>query len=106
MDEGQDTPRLGRRLTVLRIAGLGAGAVALPGCVVAPQPVHAPRPVRTGLTDADPNDGPGMGRGGTRRRTGVTDADPRDGPGQGRGRARRQVTDSDPRDAPGRGRGW
>jgi hypothetical protein len=107
-DDGQ-APRLGRRLLVLRVAGVGAAAGTLSGCVVAPQPVYAPRPARTGLTDADPGDGPGMGRGGYRgyrRGTGLTDADPNDGPGQGRGRGRRQVSDSDPRDAPGRGRGW
>ncbi|CAH0189419.1 hypothetical protein [Roseomonas sp. CECT 9278] len=127
-----DAPRLGRRLLVLRVAGLGAAAATLSGCVVAPAPVYAPGPVRTGRTDADPSDGPGQGRGGYRgpartgvtdadpndgpgqgrggyrgrARTGLTDSDPNDGPGQGRGGGRRQVSDSDPRDAPGRGRGW
>jgi len=133
MDGDSEAPRLGRRLLVLRVAGLGAAAATLSGCVVAPAPVYAPGPVRTGLTDADPNDGPGQGRGGFSgnrvrtgytdadpsdgpgqgrggyrgpARTGLTDADPNDGPGQGRGGRRRQVSDSDPRDAPGRGRGW
>ncbi|WP_198373164.1 hypothetical protein [Roseomonas rosulenta] len=130
MARDDQAPRLGRRLLVVRVATLGAAAAPLAGCVVAPPgPVYAPGPVRTGLTDADPSDGPGQGRGGYRARTGVTDSDPNDGPGQGRGgyRARtgltdadpndgpgqgrgggyrRQVSDSDPRDAPGRGRGW
>jgi hypothetical protein len=42
---------------------------------------------RTGITDADPSDGPGYGRGGSRvirTRTGLTDSDPSDGPGNGR----------------------
>jgi len=34
----------------------------------------------------------------------VTDADPSDGPGRGRGTVRRGLTDSDPSDGPGRGR--
>jgi hypothetical protein len=128
MDGDGQAPRLGRRLLVLRVAGVGVATGALSGCVVAPAPVYAPARVRTGLTDADPNDGPGQGRGGVRRAsgltdsdpndgpgqgrggrrgTGLTDADPNDGPGQGRGRSnRRQVSDTDPRDAPGRGRGW
>jgi DNA-binding transcriptional LysR family regulator len=43
----------------------------------------------TGITDADPNDGPGNGRGGYRgsrayRSSGRTDSDPRDAPGRGR----------------------
>lgn len=106
MDENDGAPRLKRRMLVLKLASVGAAAPALAGCVVAPQPVYAPR--GTGITDADPADGPGMGRGGYRgpARTGYTDADPGDGPGQGRGSSRRQVSDSDPRDAPGRGRGW
>jgi hypothetical protein len=135
MDSNDNAPRLGRRLLVLRVAGVTAAAGALTGCVVAPPgQVYAPARVRTGLTDADPGDGPGQGRGGyagsrrtgltdadpgdgpgqgrggsrVRRGTGITDADPGDGPGQGRGGRtyRRQVSDSDPRDAPGRGRGW
>ena len=107
MDDETDKPRLGRRMMVLRLAGVGVASSALAGCVVAPPgAVYAPGPVRTGLTDGDPNDPPGGGRGGYRARTGYTDADPSDGPGRGRGGYRRGVTDSDPRDAPGRGRGW
>ena len=97
--------RLSRRLLVVRVAALGGTTVALNACV-APGPTYSV-PVRgTGITDADPNDGPGQGRGG-RRGTGITDADPNDGPGQGRGGYRGGTTgrtDSDPRDAPGRGR--
>ena len=99
MDENDGAPRLKRRMLVLKLASVGAAAPALAGCVVAPQPVYAPR--GTGITDADPADGPGMGRGGYRgpARTGYTDADPGDGPGQGRGGyrgpARTGYTDAD-----------
>lgn len=106
--------RLSRRLVIVKFAGLAA-TPALAGCVVAPQPVYAPAPVvrGTGITDSDPNDGPGQGRGGYRapaRGTGYTDSDPNDGPGNGRGpygrgRARTGYTDSDPNDGPGYGRG-
>jgi len=37
----------------------------------------------TGITDRDPSDGAGRGRGGYRG-TGRTDSDPRDAPGRGR----------------------
>ncbi|MFO0203825.1 MAG: hypothetical protein ACK528_11925, partial [Alphaproteobacteria bacterium] len=83
--EAKDTaqPRLGRRLLVLRVA---AGAATVAAAVPAAQALE-PTPVqyRTGLTDADPGDGPGFGRGGARRGTGITDSDPSDGPGFGRG---------------------
>ncbi|MBP0465686.1 hypothetical protein J5Y09_17295 [Roseomonas sp. PWR1] len=138
MPDDEKPQRLKRRALVLKVVAVGATAPALAGCVVVPGPSagpsYAPRPVRTGLTDADPSDGPGQGRGsysGNRVRTGYTDADPGDGPGYGRGVRsnrvrtgytdadpgdgpgygrggggyRRSVTDSDPRDAPGRGRG-
>lgn len=105
--------RLSRRLLVLRLAALGGTGTALAGCVT-PVPgyygVPAPVAVRgTGITDADPSDGPGYGRGG-QRGTGITDADPSDGPGYGRGgyrgvSGRTGITDSDPSDGPGRGRG-
>ena len=96
-------PSMTRRLLVARgaaVAGIGA---ALTG------PAEAQR---SGLTDNDPNDGPGRGRGGYRGtgyRTGITDSDPNDGPGRGRGGYRgggyrTGVTDSDPNDGPGRGR--
>ncbi len=97
--------RLSRRLMVLRLVALGGTATALAGCVApGPMQYRNPLPRGTGITDADPSDGPGNGRGG-RRGTGITDADPSDGPGNGRGGFRGTGrTDSDPRDAPGRGR--
>lgn len=90
------TERLSRRLLVLRVAALSAAGATLAACVPAqPGPVYvAPMPgrIRTGLTDADPNDGVGYGRGGyrggysgNRVRTGLTDSDPSDGVGFGRG---------------------
>ncbi|MBR0670238.1 hypothetical protein [Neoroseomonas soli] len=112
MEDDKDRPRLGRRMLVLRIAGVGVAGSALAGCVMPPPggAVYAPGPARTGYTDADPNDGPGFGRGGYRRGTGLTDADPNDGAGQGRGgyrgnRVYTGVNDSDPGDGAGYGRG-
>ena len=102
--------RLGRRLMVLRLAALGGTAAALAGCVAPGQVQYGnPWPRGTGITDADPSDGPGHGRGG-RRATGITDADPSDGPGHGRGGHRgvsggTGITDRDPSDGAGRGRG-
>jgi hypothetical protein len=102
--------KLGRRRLVLRMSAVGAATLGTAACVPV-QPVYvAPR--GTGITDADPNDGPGNGRGGARvyRGTGITDADPNDGPGRGRGGYggnrgyRTGVSDSDPSDGPGRGR--
>jgi len=90
---------LTRRLLVMRgasVAGIGAGLAALPGEAQAQ---------RSGLTDNDPSDGPGRGRGSGGYRTGATDNDPNDGQGQGRGTQRRAVTDNDPRDGAGQGRG-
>ncbi len=101
--------RLSRRLLVLRAVTLGGTGTALSACV--PPPAYYPQPVvrGTGITDADPNDGPGNGRGGGYRRgTGITDADPNDGPGNGRGGGYRRgtgITDADPNDGPGNGRG-
>ena len=105
------TERLSRRLMVVRVASLAGATVALTSCV-APAPIYTQLPIATqrgtGITDADPNDGPGNGRGG-RRGTGVTDRDPNDGPGNGRGGYRgvsgTGITDRDPNDGPGRGRG-
>ncbi len=101
------TPRLARRLLILKASALGGIATTLAGKAPAaaslpPAPV---RPVDAVLpaqraTDSDPTDTAGNGRG--RRNT--TDSDPRDSAGQGRGAARR-VTDSDPRDSAGAGRG-
>jgi hypothetical protein len=60
-------------------------------------------------TDRDPYDPVGRGRrcrsGPRRRYTGITDRDPRDPAGYGRGRRRRRITDNDPTDPVGRGRG-
>jgi hypothetical protein len=112
---------LGRRLLVLQLAAApallvtardaGAEQVQRPPVLPAvtdADPVDGPgrgrgRPRGTGLTDADPGDGPGNGRG-ARRGTGLTDADPGDGPGNGRGARQKAMTDSDPRDEAGRGR--
>lgn len=108
--------KLGRRRLVLRAGALSVVGLGAAACVPA-QPVYVQQPpvvVRgTGITDADPSDGPGNGRGGFRGGgTGITDADPNDGPGRGRGGYRggavgyrTGVTDSDPSDGPGRGRG-
>lgn len=112
----RDAPRLGRRLTVLRLAVVPAAA-AVAACVPAGRPVYTtgitdndPRdPVGagrgTGITDADPSDPPGAGRGGFRR-VGITDNDPSDPPGAGRGRRYTGITDRDPSDRAGYGRGW
>ena len=101
--------RFSRRLLVVRVATLGGASVALSACVAPGPSYYAPSPVMiprgTGITDADPSDGPGNGRGG-RRGSGITDADPSDGPGNGRGGFRGTgLTDRDPNDGPGNGRG-
>ena len=73
-------PRLTRRLLVAKVAG-GVGLVA--ATVAVPETAEAQ--YRTGITDNDPSDGPGRGRGGYRGGyTGRTDRDPYDGPGRGR----------------------
>ncbi|HWT12419.1 MAG TPA: hypothetical protein VN231_06675 [Allosphingosinicella sp.] len=62
-----------------------------------------------GVTDRDPSDPIGRGRGGSSgsTHTGVTDGDPTDpiGSGRGGGAARSGITDSDPSDPSGNGRG-
>ena len=61
---------------------------------------------RSGVTDRDPGDPIGRGRGGSGpARTGVTDGDPTDPIGSGRGGTRSGHTDSDPTDPSGNGRG-
>lgn len=132
MDQPIRNECLGRRLLVLRVAGLGAAATAggtaeatagLPGpASVAPALVEttpaasgpaASGPVEQVRTDNDPGDSPGQGRRGGGG--GRTDNDPRDSPGYGRGYSggynayapqRRGATDNDPRDAAGGGRGY
>ena len=127
-----------RRLLLLRLSGMGlALAGAAPDTTAQASPVAgvgAPgrpealrRPV---VTDHDPSDEAGWGRGRPAYRQ-VTDSDPHDGAGQGTGRAytsgrfvtdidpvdtrgirsppyrlRRWVTDTDPYDSVGQGRGW
>lgn len=101
-------PALGRRLLILNLAaGAAAATTAAPAAAIEPTPVQ----YRTGLSDSDPGDAPGYGRGGYRGRprTGINDGDPNDPAGYGRGGGGyrpRNVTDSDPSDAAGRGRGW
>jgi hypothetical protein len=106
---------LKRRLFVLRLAALGGATAATAGCVAPPPGVYAPAqaPVyaptfgaaRTGISDSDPGDPPGGGRGG-HRGSGVSDSDPNDRPGFGRGGVRYTgASDADPNDPPGRGRG-
>ncbi|MCS6891491.1 MAG: hypothetical protein NZN45_07735 [Rhodovarius sp.] len=98
-------PRWFRRLLVVKLSALGALPVAAQG------PKSGFRePPGTGVTDTDPTDAPGRGRGMGPRQGGISDADPTDPPGQGRGRARppapqREASDSDPTDPPGQGRG-
>lgn len=108
---GSARPRLGRRLFVMRLAVLGGASAATAACApqgppvvyAPPQPVYAPS--RVAISDADPSDPPGRGRGG-HRGSGVTDSDPSDQPGFGRGGQRYSgFSDSDPNDPPGRGRG-
>src|SRR5687767_5408928 len=71
-------------------------------------PVGRGRGGGTGITDRDPSDPAGRGRGGSgaATRTGVTDGDPTDPVGHGRGgtSARSGCSDSDPTDPGGNGR--
>lgn len=83
MPDSDDPMRLKRRLLVLKGTALGA----LAGTAQAQGPKSGMRqPPAGGITDADPQDPPNQGRGGSAPRPGgVTDADPQDPPGQGRG---------------------
>ncbi|UPY37661.1 hypothetical protein [Sediminicoccus sp. KRV36] len=99
-DHDKKDPRLSRRLMVARAAS-GAGLVA------AVTAVASEASAQRGVTDADPRDGAGQGRGsgGGQYRTNATDRDPSDGPGRGRGTGSSTgFTDRDPSDGPGRGR--
>jgi hypothetical protein len=95
-----------RRSFLGRVAG-GAALIGA-GAVIGTTPAAA----QSGITDADPVDGAGNGRGApNRRRTGLNDDDPVDNAGWGRGavratgRRRTGINDADPRDATGYGRG-
>lgn len=105
-----DDPRLSRRLFVFRTL-FGAAAATMIG-TAATTVTATPAAAQRRVTDNDPNDPEGRGRGyiAPRRRR-VTDNDPHDPEGRGRGYARpvvrrRSITDSDPYDAAGRGRGY
>jgi hypothetical protein len=62
MSDDQGETRLRRRSVVVRVAAVGTAAVGLGGCVVVPAAPVRPAQVRTGMSDADPSDGPGRGR--------------------------------------------
>jgi hypothetical protein len=90
--------RLNRRSFLAQVAGtaVAGGAIAVPG-----------GDAKAGqVTDSDPSDPVGRGRGGG---TGFTDRDPTDAVGRGRGNSQvtdnNRVTDSDPTDPAGGGRG-
>lgn len=107
MSDDRTRHRLARRCLTLNLVG-GAGLIQaiLPGFAHAQitdrDPGDSPGRGRgTGVTDRDSRDRPNQGRG----TTGRTDADPRDSPGRGRGGPPASVTDRDPGDSPGRGRG-
>ncbi|MEI6161310.1 MAG: hypothetical protein WCP77_15860 [Roseococcus sp.] len=98
-DQNKKDSRLSRRLIVARAAS-GAGLVAA-------ATVASEASAQRSVTDADPRDGAGAGRGsaGGQLRTNATDRDPNDGAGRGRGAGSSTGrTDSDPSDGPGRGR--
>ncbi|UJR85294.1 hypothetical protein [Sandaracinus amylolyticus] len=99
---------MGRRSSIAVLGGaiLGAAGIA---AAVSPQRAEAQ------VTDRDPSDPAGRGRGcpgwsdsdpsdpgGCGRRTGLTDSDPSDAAGRGRGR--RSCSDADPYDPAGGGR--
>lgn len=89
--------KVSRRSFLARVAGGGALLGSGLAFVV---------PTRAQVTDSDPSDPVGRGRGGT---TGITDSDPTDAGGRGRGpnapRTGTGITDRDPSDPVGGGRG-
>ncbi len=91
-DQPQRTA-LPRRLLLLAVAPLPAAA----------PPAAAQVKGKAGVTDNDPNDQAGHGRGDSRpqARQPTSDSDPRDR--AGRGRPRTGQSDSDPNDRPGFG---
>lgn len=106
VDDADEAPKvLDRRLFFFKTLA-GAATLVVPAAVATSQPAEAQR---LRVTDSDPHDREGRGRGRFVRRRG-TDSDPYDDPGRGRRtrviRRRVRVTDNDPRDPRGGGRGW
>lgn len=107
-DEDVVTERpMGRRSSIAMLGGALIGAAGLAAAI--------PQRAEAQVTDRDPSDPAGRGRGcpgwsdsdpsdpaGCGRRTGITDSDPSDPAGRGRGR--RSCSDADPYDPAGRGR--
>lgn len=93
------THRVSRRSFLLRVAGAGAVSGSSLGLVSA-------KALAFQITDSDPGDPVGRGRGGGTR---ITDSDPTDAGGRGRGpnapRTNTGISDSDPSDPVGGGRG-
>jgi len=93
--------KVSRRSFISKVIG---GAMIGTVAVIAPT-----APAEAQITDSDPYDPVGRGRGRRRYRSGITDRDPSDPVGNGRGRRRRRytsgITDRDPYDPVGNGRG-
>jgi hypothetical protein len=68
--------RLRRRLLVISVGSTASVLTGILSSAYAQQ---------TGMTDTDPHDPPGQGRGRNPNRAGISDSDPHDPPGQGRG---------------------
>jgi hypothetical protein len=65
-DKDEPEPKgLRRRLLVLRLALIGGASAAVTACGPSTT-VNYGAPMRTGLSDSDPSDPPGRGRGGHR----------------------------------------
>jgi hypothetical protein len=94
------------------LRGFGAGSLglattALAGCVVEVPTTVVSNARTSGITDSNPTDAVGNGRGAAPvRNSGLTDRDPTDAGGNGRGTAGRTsgLTDSNPTDPAGNGR--
>lgn len=103
MGEGESVMKLTRKLSRRSFLATVSGAAVTGGALA----VFGSEAGAMQVTDADPGDPVGRGRGGTR--SGVTDRDPSDASGRGRGgsggNARTGVTDGDPTDPVGHGRG-
>ncbi|MFT5869289.1 MAG: hypothetical protein ACI8TF_001401 [Paracoccaceae bacterium] len=87
--------------------GLGLATTALAGCVVEVPTTVVSNPRTSGITDSNPTDPVGNGRGSAGRTTsGLTDSNPTDAVGNGRfGGGNTGITDSNPTDPVGNGRG-